>query len=156
MSSHKRGRITVQNQPPKQTRIVRKLALVPFVVVSGLFVVIGLTQLGGTGLFGVVWTLMAVVFLIIGLVAMFTKTDLPQRVGYDVESDIREETIVGLLDDVDQRKPGSAPAAETHDHIPSMALDAKGRLEQLETLKEAGLLSDEEYAQKRKDILKDL
>ena len=156
MSSHKRGRITVQNQPPKQTRIVRKLAMVPFVVVSGLFVVIGLTQLAWAGLFGVVWTLMAVVFLIVGLVQMFTKNDLPHRVGYDVETDIEEETIVGLLDDVDQMKPGSAPAAETHDHIPSMALDAKGRLEQLETLKEAGLIDEEEYAEKRKEILKDL
>lgn len=155
MSSHKRGRITVQNQPPKQTRMVRKLAMVPFVVVSGLFVVIGLTQLAWTGLFGVVWTLMAVVFLIVGLVQMFTKNDLPHRVGYDVETDIEEETIVGLLDDVDKMGKGGT-SAETHDHIPSMALDAKGRLEQLETLKEAGLLSDEEYAEKRKEILKDL
>lgn len=153
MSSHKRGRITVQNQPPKQTRIVRKMAMVPFVVVSGLFVVIGITQIAWTGLFGVVWTLMAVSFLAIGLFQLFTKNDTPHRVGYDVETGFEEETIVGLLDDVDhvEQRP-----AEIHDHIPSTALDAKRRLEQLESLKSAGLITEQEYRQKRQEILREL
>ena len=37
-----------------------------------------------------------------------------------------------------------------------MSLDVKGRLEQLKDLKEAGLLSQEEYDKKRQEILKGL
>lgn len=48
------------------------------------------------------------------------------------------------------------PAPQTHDHIPSTSLDVKGRLEQLKDLKEAGLLSQEEYDKKRQEILKGL
>ena len=47
-------------------------------------------------------------------------------------------------------------APQTHDHIPSTALDAKERLEQLERLKEAGLITGEEYRKKREEILQDL
>ena len=35
-------------------------------------------------------------------------------------------------------------------------MDAKGRLEQLESLKKAGLLTQEEYDRKRKEILRSL
>ncbi len=47
-------------------------------------------------------------------------------------------------------------SVETHDHIPSTALDSRRRLEQLKTLKEAGLLDEREYQKKRKEILRDL
>ena len=50
----------------------------------------------------------------------------------------------------------SSPSPETHDHIPSTALDAKERLEQLESLKQAGLITDGEYREKREEILKNL
>ena len=49
-----------------------------------------------------------------------------------------------------------SPAREDHDHISSTALTTKERLEQLQTLKEAGLLTDEEYRNKREEILKGL
>ena len=42
---------------------------------------------------------------------------------------------------------------ENHDHIRSMACTPEGRLEQLKTLKDAGLYTDEEYRQKRAEIL---
>lgn len=46
------------------------------------------------------------------------------------------------------------PSAQQHDHIPSICLDQKARLEQLETLKKAGLYSNEEYRAKREEILR--
>ena len=49
-----------------------------------------------------------------------------------------------------------SPAREDHDHIPSTALTTQERLEQLQTLKEAGLLTDEEYRNKREEILREL
>jgi len=48
--------------------------------------------------------------------------------------------------------PTAAAWAEDHDHIPSTALSKEKRLEQLERLKEAGLLDDEEYKQKKREI----
>ena len=39
-----------------------------------------------------------------------------------------------------ERPRPSPPPVETHDHIPSTALDTKRRLEQLESLKAAGLV----------------
>ncbi|MBQ8851933.1 MAG: SHOCT domain-containing protein [Oscillibacter sp.] len=38
----------------------------------------------------------------------------------------------------------------------STGLDVKGRLEQLQTLKDAGLITKQEYEQKRQEILKEL
>ena len=62
---------------------------------------------------------------------------------------------MGLMDEV-TKEESSSPAPEDHDHIPSTALDAKGRLEQLETLKKAGLITQKEYEEKRQDILSHL
>ena len=42
------------------------------------------------------------------------------------------------------------------EHIAPSGLDPKARLEQLETLKEAGLLTPKEYEAKRQEITKDL
>ena len=43
---------------------------------------------------------------------------------------------------------------ETHDHIPSTALDVEARLEQLRSLKEAGLLDNAEYEQRKEKLFK--
>ncbi len=59
-----------------------------------------------------------------------------------------EEPDPELSDDLPPDDPD-----EIHDHIPSTALDKKQRLEQLKALKEAGLVDDEEYRQRRRDIL---
>ena len=58
--------------------------------------------------------------------------------------------IAGLMEDVDKT---DRPSAGTHDHIPSTALDAGERLKQLEDLKKAGLITQEEYQEKRREIL---
>ena len=47
----------------------------------------------------------------------------------------------------------AAPEEVTHDHIKPMGDTKESRLEQLKTLKDAGLYTDEEYRQKRAEIL---
>ena len=161
MSRRRRGRVTVQHQPTKQTRAVQKIAMIPFLAVSSFFVFIGITELiPSAGLFGVVWTLMAGTFVVIAIVTMFSKNGLAHRVAYDVETDVEQETIYGIMEEppveFDRHVVENVDKNSVHDHIPSMELNAKGRLEQLETLKEAGLITNEEYREKRADILSDL
>ena len=103
-------------------------------VLIGLFMVIPVF-----GLFGLLWTGMAVVITVINGLNAFGKKGVPTMEIYSEEED----------------EPLS-PAREDHDHIPSTALPPQERLEQLKTLKEAGLLTDEEYRNKREEILKGL
>ncbi len=52
------------------------------------------------------------------------------------------------------KTPAAPPTFQTedHDHIPSTALNQERRLEQLEWMKEAGLLDDDEYKKKKREI----
>ena len=50
----------------------------------------------------------------------------------------------------------AGPSDESHDHIQSTALNARERLEQLKTLREAGLITQQEYDQKRREIVEEL
>ena len=50
-------------------------------------------------------------------------------------------------------KPAFRPEAPDHEHITVSGQGTKARIEQLEVLKNAGLLSDQEYRQKRREIL---
>lgn len=114
------------------------------VAVGAIFVVIGLVMVIPIfSLFGVLWTLIAVGITGMNAYQVFGK-------GYAGPEITIEE------DEEPRRGASSAPAPQTHDHIPSTSLDVKGRLEQLKDLKEAGLLSQEEYDKKRQEILKGL
>lgn len=115
------------------------------VVVGIVFVLIGLFVVipGGFGIFGILWTLMALGITVMSGYQAFGK-------GYAGPEITIEE------DEESRRGVSSSPAPQTHDHIPSTSLDVKGRLEQLKDLKEAGLLSQEEYDKKRQEILKGL
>lgn len=110
--------------------------------VGGIFVLIGLFVVIPTfGPFGLLWTLVAV-----GITAMSAYQAFGK--GY-AGPEIRIE------DEEEQRKP-SSPSPELHDHIQSTALGPQKRLEQLKDLKEAGLIDEREYQQKREEILNDL
>ena len=113
-------------------------------VIGGIFVLIGLfVVIPAAGAFGVLWTLMAAGITGMNAYQAFGK-------GYiGPEIRIEEEEKSGPRLD-------APPPVETHDHIPSTALDARRRLEQLESLKSAGLVTDQEYRQKREQILKEL
>lgn len=114
------------------------------VIWGGVFVLIGLFIVIPTfGPFGLLWTLGAAAITGMNAYQTFGK----KYVGPEIN--IEEEERTG-------RPPAAPPPAETHDHIPSTALDAKRRLEQLESLKSAGLIDDREYQQKRQEILNGL
>lgn len=53
-------------------------------------------------------------------------------------------------------KPAFRPESPDHEHIVPSGQGGKARLEQLEVLKNAGLISDQEYKQKRQEILNGL
>ena len=103
-------------------------------VLIGLFMVVPMF-----GLFGLLWTGMAVVITVVNGLNAFGKKGVPTMEIYSEEED-----------------EVPSPAREDHDHIPSTALTPQERLEQLKTLKEAGLLTDEEYRNKREEILSGL
>ena len=146
--SRKRGRITVQEQPTKETRAFQRLAMVPFLVVSLFFVVIGITELiPAAGLFGVVWTFLAGCFVIIAIFQMVRKNGVVHRVGYDVENDL-DKSIVGLMEDVEE--------SEIEENSPAPAGVTEVRLLELQSLYDRDLVTQEEYEAKRKDILSDL
>ena len=110
-------------------------------VVGIVFVLIGLFMVIPVfGLFGLLWTGMAVAITVVNGLNAFGKKGVPTMEIYSEEED----------DEV------PSPAREDHDHIPSTALTTQERLEQLQTLKEAGLLTDEEYRNKREEILREL
>ena len=156
MARHRRGRFTVQYQPTGPARAVRRAVGVVQAIFGSVFVIIALTQIIPTaGLFGLPFLAVGGLFVVVGIITAVSKNGMAQRVGYDLETGVEEETIVGMMEEVASEETYS-PTPETHDHIPSTALDAKDRLEQLKSLKEAGLLTQEEYDRKRKQILDQL
>ena len=110
-------------------------------VVGLAFVLVGLVMVVPTfGPFGLLWTGVAVAITVINGLNAFGKKGVPTMEIYSEEDD----------------DEAPSPAREDHDHIPSTALTTQERLEQLQTLKEAGLLTDEEYRNKREEILREL
>ena len=120
MSRRRRGRITVQSQPTEATRAVRRMAGVVQVIFGLVFVVVAVTQIMPLSpLFSLPFLAMGALAVVMGVLSAVGKNGLPHRVGYDVETGIEEETIAGLMEDVDKT---DRPSAGTHDHIPSTAL----------------------------------
>lgn len=118
-------------------------------IILGVTLVIPMTFQSGIpaiGLFGIVWTAIAVYNTVINAKVLSGKTD---------------EEMYGSYEVTETRSRPSGPAVPAggegeHDHISSVSLNAKERLEQLEHLKGAGLLTNEEYRIKREEILRDL
>ena len=155
MSRRRRGRITVQSQPTGAARAMMRGMGMVHAVMGFVFVVVAVTTIiPQAGLFGLPFLVGGGFFCINGIRMVVSKNDIAHRVGYDIEPDVQQETIVGLMDDVDkmveQERRTSVPAGS------SIGLDAKGRMQQLKTLKDAGLITDQEYAQKRQEILDEL
>ena len=114
------------------------------IVWGGIFILIGLfVAIPVFGAFGVLWTLAAVAITVMNGLRAFGKKYTGPEIQIEEENPGREEVHF-------------SPASQSHDHIPSTALSPQKRLEQLETLKGAGLLTDQEYKQKRQEILRGL
>ena len=110
-------------------------------VVGLAFVLVGLVMVVPTfGPFGLLWTGVAVAITVINGLNAFGKKGVPTM---EISSEEEDDEV-------------PSPAREDHDHIPSTALTTQERLEQLQTLKEAGLLTDEEYRNKLEEILREL
>ena len=107
---------------------------------GGIFVLIGLFVVTPTfGPFGIIWTLGALGITVINALHAFGK----KYVGPEIR--------------IEEDKEGEpVPSDESHDHIQSTALNARERLEQLKTLREAGLITQQEYDQKRREIVEEL
>ena len=157
MSRRRRGRITVQHQPTGAARGMMRLMGAVHAVFGFVFAAIAITEIiPSAGLFGLPFLAGGAFFCINGIRLMVSKNGVAQRVGYDIETGLEEETIVGLMDEVPPSGGGASPAVEEHNHISSTGPDSKTRLEQLESLKSAGLITDREYKEKRAEILEEL
>ena len=96
---------------------------------------------------GAVWTAFAVVLIVNGI----RKALAPKNAS---KLDDRVEEFVSRVQNKTNDKKTVRSKQETHDHIPSTALDVEARLEQLQSLKEAGLLDDAEYEQRKQKLFK--
>ena len=157
----RRGRFTVQSQPTRETRAMQRVASLPFLIVSVFFVIIGVTTLiPQAGLFGIVWTLMAASFVVIGVLNLVRKNGPAHRVAYDLDPAEEDEPVIEhmfshAIQDVDGPERDGASRQELPERS-ACALDAQGRLEQLQRLLDAGLVTREEYTAKREEILREL
>ncbi len=110
----------------------------------GIGMVIPMTLSSGfpfMGLFGLAWTGIAVYQTVLSGKYLFGK------------SGGKNENLFGGYEVTEEP---SLPEELNHEHIKASGLSPQKRLEQLETLKEAGLITEEEYRDKRKDILRGL
>ena len=111
---------------------------------GGVFVLIGLFVVVPTfGAFGLLWTIAAIAMTAYQGYLAFGKNYAGPEIQIEEDENF-------------QREIDSSPASADHNHVSSTALTPQKRLEQLNTLKDAGLLTDQEYKQKRQEILRDL
>ena len=70
---------------------------------------------------------------------------------FSKDNDKDKDTFSWKASDSAPSSYGSS-GAESHDHIPSTALDREKRLEQLKRLLDAGLIDKDEYKEKKREI----
>ena len=138
MSASKQDRSAVRPQSGKKTRVVRRLATVPVLIITGCFTLLGVTKLvPALGLFGLIWTLGA------GGMFAFGLYNLNRR----GEESVQEERTVDMED---------GTTVILNDSEPTAAGSIQRRLLELDSLLHSGLVTMEEYEAKRKSILDEL
>lgn len=105
------------------------------------------TMMSTSAAFGAVWTLVAVFLIVNGA----RKALAPKNVS---KLDDSVEKVVSRIQNKAPEKKTVRSKQEIHDHIPSTALDVEARLEQLRSLKEAGLMDNAEYEQRKQKLFK--
>ena len=143
----------IRYKPGKASAAMGMVGGIVFVVI-GLTMVLPMTFGSGflpVGLFGLLWTGFAAATVVVNALYLFGKRDHSGLFGrYEITDEEPDAPA----------PPGPAPTfrpdSPDHEHIAPAGLDPKARLEQLETLKEAGLLTPKEYEAKRQEITKDL
>ena len=96
---------------------------------------------------GAVWTAFALVLIVNGI----RKALAPKNAS---KMDDSVEEFASRVQNKMSNKKTVRSKQETHDHIPSTALDVEARLEQLRSLKEAGLMDNAEYEQRKEKLFK--
>ena len=117
----------------------------------GIFVILPMS-----GLFGLLWTAVAAVLLVKQAKKQGENGEKPSApLSPRRESKGPALSISGPAKRTYQSVTRPAPRKqEQHDHIQSTCLGQAGRLEQLETLRKAGLYTNEEYRKKKEEILR--
>ena len=151
MSKRRRGRITVQHQPTGGERFMMKGMGLIHAVMGVIFVVVGVGIIAEIGLFGLPFALGGAFFAVNGIRLMVSRNDFAHRVGYDVETEVEGRTITGIMEDVDRMAAEKEARGETRTES-----DVENRLRQLQSLRDGGLITDEEYESKRREILRAL
>lgn len=105
------------------------------------------TMMSTSAALGAVWTLVAVLLIVNGI----RKALAPKNAS---KLDDSVEKVVSRIQNKSPEKKTVRSKQETHDHIPSTALDVEARLEQLRSLKEAGLMDNAEYEQRKEKLFK--
>lgn len=105
------------------------------------------TMMSTSAALGAVWTLVAVFLIVNGA----RKALAPKNAS---KLDDSVEKVVSRIQNKAPQKKIVRSKQEIHDHIPSTALNVEARLEQLRSLKEAGLLDNAEYEQRKQKLFK--
>ena len=150
MSKRRRGRITVQHQPTGAARTAMRGMGLVHAVFGGVFAIVAITEIiPNAGIIGLPFLAAGLFFCFNGIRMLVSKNGFAHRVGYDVETDVAEDTIFGLNEESPAEFSHKIPENVENFYDPN----AKARLEQLESLKSAGLITDREYREKREEIL---
>ena len=145
MSKRHRGRVTIQHQPTGGTRMMMRGMGAIHASMGIVFVIAAVTTIiPNAGLFGLPFLLGGAFFAVNGIRMLIGKNDFAHRVGYDIETDMENESIAGIMEEPQSDAVVIDPARN------------KARLEQLETMKNAGLITKEEYREKRQEIIDSL
>ena len=138
-----RGKKRITYRPSKAVGVLSGVVGVFFILI-GIFVVIPTF-----GIFGIIWTLFAVGITVANVGQALGKKNFMPQIQVEDESLDDEEKMT-------RRKASFQPDAPDHMHITGTSLSPKERLEQLNVLKNAGLIDDGEYQEKRQEILREL
>lgn len=157
-----------QNQDRKQDKGTGKGRMFPFLVISIIFLMAGIAILPNSPQFGMIWIVFCLYFTVV--ILKNTAGRKAQRKGPEGKSLVRPDRTAtspkqpnGPTSPAPPRPTGYQgqnrriwQSSREHDHIRSIELSPQRKLEQLETLKNAGLLTDEEYRDKKREIMQKL
>jgi len=158
MSKRRRGRITVQHQPTGAARGMMRGMGVVHAIFGGVFAFIALTTIiPAGGIIGLPFLAAGLFFCVNGIRMAVSKNGMAHRMAYDVETGVEEEVICDLLEEPPTEFiHNSDKNVENNLKYSNIGPDPKARLEQLESLKAAGLITEREYREKRSEILSEL
>ncbi len=142
--------------------------MLPFLVIPVIFLIAGIAILPYSPKFGLIWIVFCVYFTVV--ILKNTAGRKAQRKGPEGKSLVRPDRTApspkqpnGPTSPAPPRPTGyqgqnrrTWQSSREHDHIRSIELSPQRKLEQLETLKNAGLLTDEEYRDKKREIMQKL